>query len=91
VAFPAIVFRRAGNPVVFYALGASRVQVLGETDRLQLQIAAAEVRVLDPANYLLTLPVANAPALSFEQKTSAAATDSVLLAADMAAIQAAAP
>jgi hypothetical protein len=89
--FPALAFRRAGNPVVFYALDVSaRVQVLGESDRAQLQFAGAEVRVLDPANFLLTLPVANGGALTNAQKQAAAATDQTLYAADMAAIQAAA-
>lgn len=89
MAFPGVVFRRAGNPVVFYALCTSdRVQVLGESDRLQLQIASAEVRVLDPANFLLTLPVANGGTLTAPQKATASTTDPALLAADMAAIQA---
>ena len=87
MAFAAIVFRRAGNPVLFYALGGGRVQVVDETERLQLQIAAAEVRVLDVSNYLLTLTVLNAARLTAAQTVAAQATDTALLAADLAEVK----
>lgn len=52
-------FRAAGNPVVFYLVGGSRFQVRGETDRLQMGIAAADIKILDPAHSLFALPIGN--------------------------------
>lgn len=52
-------FRAAASPVVFYLVGASRFQVRGETDRVQLGIPAADIRVLDPGHDLFKLPVGN--------------------------------
>lgn len=55
---PLYVFRAANNPVLYYVLDTNRrVQIRGETERVQMGIASADIHVLDTSNFLFTLPV----------------------------------
>jgi hypothetical protein len=57
---PLYAFRLPNNPVVYYVVDThKRVRVTGETDRVQLGIASADVHVLDTSNWLWSLPIAN--------------------------------
>lgn len=57
---PLYAFRAANSVVNYYIVDThKRVRIEGETDRVQLGIAAADIHVLDPGNFLFTLPIAN--------------------------------